>query len=77
MATAFTRDYIQFNPDASLGPNTWVLNSAGVNPGSSGGGGTAPGADPTPLDIHDLNQFKGSGAQGDPIEVKLLDEGTF
>ena len=40
MATAFTRDYNQFNPDVSLGPNTWVLNSAGVNPGGGGGGTT-------------------------------------
>ena len=38
MATAFTHDYNQFNPDPVLGPNTWVLNSAGLNPG--GGGGT-------------------------------------
>ena len=41
MATAFTRDYTQFNPDPAIGPNTWVLNSAGAHPGGGGGSTTS------------------------------------
>ena len=75
MATAFTRDYNQFNPDSVLGPDTWVLNSAGLTPSS--GGGTSPGADPTPLDIHDATQFIGDGSAGAPTTIVLLDEGVY
>ena len=70
MATAFTRDYNQFNPDPVLGPNTWVLNSAGANPGG-GGGNTGPSTVATAVPI------QGDGSLASPVTVTVLDEGNY
>ena len=59
MASAFTRDYTDYNPDASTGPDTWILNSAGAHPGGSGGGST----DTFTADIPIVQSTSGTGAR--------------
>ena len=53
MATEFTREYTLFNPDPSLGTDTWILNAAGIFPSASG---TATGAPTTSGLIISKNQ---------------------
>jgi len=70
MASAFTRDYSDYNPDASIGPDTLILNPSGEHPGGGGGTDTFTAVKP----IVQTTSGTGSRTINTAFDILLLDE---